>query len=37
LVTGRLKALVEQGIPLGVSPGAQSAAKKPGVRRRNDG
>lgn len=37
LVTGRLKALVEQGTRLGVSPGAQAAAKKPGARRRSDG
>ena len=37
LVTRRLKALVEQGTRLGVSPGAQAVAKKPGARRRNDG
>lgn len=37
LVTRRLKALVEQGTRLGVSPGAQAAAKKPGARRRSDG
>lgn len=37
LVTGRLKALVEQGTRLGVSPGAQAVAKKPGTRRRSDG
>jgi len=37
LVTRRLKALVEQGTRLGVSPGAQAAAKKAGVRRRSDG
>lgn len=37
LVTRRLKALVEQGTRLGVSPGAQVAAKKPGARRRSDG
>lgn len=37
LVTGRLKALVEQGTRLGVSPGAQAVAKKPGARRKNDG
>jgi DNA-binding transcriptional ArsR family regulator len=37
LLTRRLKALVEQGTRLGVSPGAQAAAKKPGSRRRSDG
>jgi DNA-binding transcriptional ArsR family regulator len=38
LVTRRLKALVEQGTRLGVSPGAQVAVKKPGAkRRRSDG
>jgi DNA-binding transcriptional ArsR family regulator len=38
LVTRRLKALVEQGTHLGVSPGAQVAVKKPGAkRRRRDG
>ncbi len=37
LVTRRLKALVEQGTRLGVSPGAQAAAKKLGARRRSDG
>jgi DNA-binding transcriptional ArsR family regulator len=34
LVTRRLKALVEQGTRLGVSPGAPMAVKKPGARRR---
>jgi DNA-binding transcriptional ArsR family regulator len=37
LVTRRLKALVEHGTRLGVSPGTQAAAKKPGARRRSDG
>ena len=37
LLTGRLKALVERGSRLGVSPGAQAAARKPGARRRSDG
>ena len=37
LVTRRLRALVEQGTRLGVSPGAQAAAKKPGARRKGDG
>jgi DNA-binding transcriptional ArsR family regulator/uncharacterized protein YndB with AHSA1/START domain len=37
LVTRRLKALVEQGTRLGVSPGARAATKKPGARRRSDG
>jgi DNA-binding transcriptional ArsR family regulator len=37
LVTRRLKALVEQGTRLGISPGAPAAAKKPGTRRRSDG
>jgi DNA-binding transcriptional ArsR family regulator len=37
LVTRRLKALVEEGTRLGVSPGAQAVVKKPGARRRRDG
>jgi DNA-binding transcriptional ArsR family regulator len=37
LITGRLKALVEQGTRLGVSPGVRAVAKKPGARRRSDG
>jgi DNA-binding transcriptional ArsR family regulator len=37
LLTGRLKALVEQGSRLGVSPEAQAAARKPGAGRRSDG
>ena len=37
LVTRRLRALVEQGTRLGVSPGAQAAAKKPGARTKGDG